>query len=56
MYDVTVYPKNSIAQGNVTLEKKGVTGSDTANAVSLDGVEIYAVQKERYGWYIYRSY
>lgn len=40
LYDVTVYPKNSIAKGNVTLEKKGVTG---ANAVSLEGVtfELY---------------
>lgn len=40
LYDVTVYPKNSIAKGNVTLEKKGVTG---ANAESLEGVtfELY---------------
>lgn len=40
LYDVTVYPKNSIAKGNVTLEKKGVTG---ANAESLTGVtfELY---------------
>lgn len=40
LYDVTVYPKNSIAKGNVTLEKKGVTG---ANDVSLQGVtfELY---------------
>ena len=45
MYDVTVYPKNSIAQGNVTLEKKGVTGSDTANAVSLDGVKFTLYRK-----------
>lgn len=45
MYDVTVYPKNSIAQGNVTLEKKGVTGSDTANAVSLDGVKFMLYRK-----------
>lgn len=45
MYDVTVYPKNSIAQGNVILEKKGVTGSDTANAVSLDGVKFTLYRK-----------
>lgn len=45
MYDVTVYPKNSIAQGNVALEKKGVTGSDTANAVSLDGVKFTLYRK-----------
>lgn len=45
MYDVTVYPKNSIAQGNVTLEKKGVTGSDTANAVSLYGVKFTLYRK-----------
>lgn len=45
MYDVTVYPKNSIAQGNVTLEKKGVTGSDTANAVSLDDVKFTLYRK-----------
>ena len=40
LYDVTVYPKNSIAKGNVTLEKKGVTG---ANAESLESVtfELY---------------
>lgn len=40
LYDVTVYPKNSIAKGNVTLEKKGITG---ANAESLEGVtfELY---------------
>ena len=40
LYDVTVYPKNSIAKGNVTLDKKGVTG---ANAESLEGVtfELY---------------
>lgn len=40
LYDVTVYPKNSIAKGNVTLEKKGVTD---ANAESLEGVtfELY---------------
>ena len=40
LYDVTVYPKNSIAKGNVTLEKKGVTG---AKAESLEGVtfELY---------------
>lgn len=45
MYDVTVYPKNSIAQGNVTLEKKGVTGSDTAKAVSLNGVKFTLYRK-----------
>lgn len=45
MYDVTVYPKNSIAQGDVTLEKKGVTGSDTANAVSLGGVKFTLYRK-----------
>lgn len=45
MYDVTVYPKNSIAQGNVILEKKGVTGSDTANAVNLDGVKFTLYRK-----------
>lgn len=45
MYDVTVYPKNSIAQGDVTLEKKGVTGSDTAKAVSLDGVKFTLYRK-----------
>lgn len=45
MYDVTVYPKNSIAQGNVILEKKGVTGSDTANAVSLNGVKFTLYRK-----------
>lgn len=45
MYDVTVYPKNSIAQGNVTLEKKGVTGSDTAHAVSLNGVKFTLYRK-----------
>ena len=45
MYDVTVYPKNSIAQGNVTLEKKGVTGSDTANAVKLNGVKFTLYRK-----------
>ena len=40
LYDVTVYPKNSIAKGNVTLEKKGVTG---AKVESLTGVtfELY---------------
>lgn len=40
LYDVTVYPKNSIAKGNVTLEKRGVTG---ANVVGLNGVtfELY---------------
>ena len=40
LYDVTVYPKNSIAKGNVTLEKRGVTG---ANDVSLQDVtfELY---------------
>lgn len=38
LYDVTVYPKNSIAKGNVTLEKKGVTG---ANAESLEGVTFW---------------
>jgi len=45
MYDVTVYPKNSIAQGNVILEKKGVTGSDTANAVNLNGVKFTLYRK-----------
>lgn len=45
MYDVTVYPKNSIAQGNVTLEKKGVTGSDTAKAVKLNGVKFTLYRK-----------
>lgn len=45
MYDVTVYPKNSIAQGNVILEKKGVTGSDTAHAVSLNGVKFTLYRK-----------
>ena len=45
MYDVTVYPKNSIAQGNVILEKKGVTGSDTAHAVGLDGVKFTLYRK-----------
>lgn len=45
MYDVTVYPKNSIAQGDVILEKKGVTGSDTANAVGLDGVKFTLYRK-----------
>ena len=45
MYDVTVYPKNSIAQGDVTLEKKGVTGSDTAKAVSLNGVKFTLYRK-----------
>ncbi len=45
MYAVTVYPKNSIAQGNVTLEKKGVTGSDTAHAVGLDGVKFTLYRK-----------
>lgn len=45
MYDVTVYPKNSIAQGNVTLEKKGVTGSDTAHAVGLGGVKFTLYRK-----------
>lgn len=45
MYDVTVYPKNSIAQGDVTLEKKGVTGSDTAKAVSLEGVKFTLYRK-----------
>ena len=40
LYDVTVYPKNSIAKGDVTLKKMGVTG---ANAESLTGVtfELY---------------
>ena len=42
LYDVTVYPKNSIAKGNVTLEKKGVTG---ANAVSLEGVNFELYKK-----------
>ena len=45
MYDVTVYPKNSIAQGNVILEKKGVTGSDTAHAVGLNGVKFTLYRK-----------
>lgn len=45
MYDVTVYPKNNIAQGNVILEKKGVTGSDTAHAVGLDGVKFTLYRK-----------
>lgn len=45
MYDVTVYPKNSIAQGDVILEKKGVTGSDTAKAVGLDGVKFTLYRK-----------
>ncbi len=45
MYDVTVYPKNSIAQGDVILEKKGVTGSDTAHAVGLDGVKFTLYRK-----------
>ena len=42
LYDVTVYPKNSIAKGNVTLVKKGVTGANT-NPESLEGVtfELY---------------
>lgn len=40
LYDVTVYPKNSIAKGNVTLKKVGVTGTQVAN---LNGVtfELY---------------
>lgn len=42
LYDVTVYPKNSIAKGNVTLEKKGVTG---ANVVSLNGVTFELFKK-----------
>ena len=29
LYDVTVYPKNSIAKGDVTLQKNGVTGAET---------------------------
>lgn len=45
MYDVTVYPKNSIAQGDVILEKKGVTGSDTAHAVGLDDVKFTLYRK-----------
>ena len=42
LYDVTVYPKNSIAKGNVTLEKKGVTGADV---VSLNGVTFELFKK-----------
>lgn len=30
LYDVTVYPKNSIAKGDVTLQKNGVTGTGTS--------------------------
>lgn len=42
LYNVTVYPKNSIAKGNVTLEKKGVTGADV---VSLNGVTFELFKK-----------
>lgn len=45
MYDVTVYPKNSIAQGNVILEKKGVVGSKVTDAVSLQYVKFTLYKK-----------
>ena len=45
MYDVTVYPKNSIAQGDVILEKKGVVGSKVTDAVSLQYVKFTLYKK-----------
>lgn len=39
LYDVTVYPKNSTKTGNISLIKKGVTGSDKKNGVALSGVQ-----------------
>lgn len=35
MYDVTVYPKNTTAAAPITLQKKGVTGGDDANATTV---------------------
>lgn len=45
MYDVTVYPKNSIAQGDVILEKKGVVASKVTDAVSLQYVKFTLYKK-----------
>lgn len=42
LYDVTVYPKNSIAKGNVTLVKKGEQGGKTTN---LAGVQFTLYRK-----------
>ena len=40
MYDVTVYPKNTTAAAPITLQKKGVTGGDDANATTeMSGYE-----------------
>ena len=39
LYDVKVYPKNTTVTGQVNITKKGVTGSDTANATLLSGVQ-----------------
>ena len=40
MYDVTVYPKNTTAAAPITLQKKGVTGGDDADATTeMSGYE-----------------
>lgn len=41
LYDVKVYPKNTTVTGKVNIIKKGVTGSDTANATLLSGVQFH---------------
>lgn len=41
LYDVKVYPKNTTVTGQVNITKKGVTGSDTANATLLSGVQFH---------------
>lgn len=41
LYDVKVYPKNTTVTGQVKITKKGVTGSDTANATLLSGVQFH---------------
>lgn len=46
LYDVIVYPKNSIAKGNVTLKKMGVTGTQVAN---LNGVTFELWKKKDIG-------
>ena len=43
IYDVHVYPKNSTAYGQVTIEKKGYTGGGTG--VALEGVQ-FKLQKQ----------
>lgn len=35
LYDVTVYPKNSIAKGDVTLQKNGVTSAGTSGLANV---------------------